>query len=287
MVEANGRIAYVLGPYSCEAVNEVGNVARFGRNSIGTLRLADFFMNLENRGEATLSVGSFCEAAGNTRILAGGEHRNDRVFNHSLIYLPDVQDKLKPQHLPLVYPFSKGTLTIGNNVVISTSVTILSGVTIGDGAVIGAGSIVNRDVPPFAVVAGNPARVLRYRFEKPIIEKLLEIRWWDFEYDFLKENIDHLVGDEVGAVLERFGDWKRNRYDTGDQSVLLKKAGNFHRIEGNTRTGYEVSGLRAGTRRFSLSELPEPVRQYFSQIHATEPVQPRSDVFDLLNEPLF
>ncbi len=284
MTETNGRIAYVLAPFDCEATNEVGNTAHFGRNSINTLRLADFFMNLVNRGEATLSVGAFCEAAGNTRILAGGEHRNDRVFNHSLIHLPDIQDSLKQRHLPLVYPFSKGTLNIGNNVVISTSVTILSGVTIGDGAVIGAGSVVTKDVPPFAIVAGNPAQVIRYRFEKPVIEKLLEIRWWDFEYSYLRENIDHLVGDEVDAIVERFGDWKKNRYESERPTVLLQKTGTFRRMEGNTRTGYEVAGVRIGTREHSLAELPESVRLYFHQIHGHEPVQARPDILSELTE---
>ena len=65
----------------------------------------------------------------------------------------------------------------------------MGGVTIGDGAIIGAGSIVTKDVPDYAIAVGIPAKVIKYRFDKPIIEKLLEIRWWDVSEEKLKEKI--------------------------------------------------------------------------------------------------
>lgn len=70
---------------------------------------------------------------------------------------------------------------IGNDVYIGTNVVILSGVTIGDGAVIGAGAIVTKDVPPFAIVVGCPAKILKYRFNDNIINELLNLKWWNLD----------------------------------------------------------------------------------------------------------
>jgi serine acetyltransferase len=82
-------------------------------------------------------------------------------------------------------------IEIGNDVWIGQNAIILSGVNkIGDGAVIGAGSIVTKDVPDFAIVAGNPAKVIRCRFDEAVIRKLKEERWWDRDIEELKDNID-------------------------------------------------------------------------------------------------
>lgn len=83
---------------------------------------------------------------------------------------------------------NKGPIYIGNNVWIGDNVTILTGVTIGDGAAIGAGSVVTRDIPPFAVAVGAPAKVIKYRFPKNIIDKLLNINWWHWDYKTIQKN---------------------------------------------------------------------------------------------------
>lgn len=77
-------------------------------------------------------------------------------------------------------------VSIGNDVWIGARVIILGGITIGNGAVIGAGSVVTRDVPPYAVVAGTPARLIRHRFEEPVIRRLEELQWWDKPEEELK-----------------------------------------------------------------------------------------------------
>lgn len=84
---------------------------------------------------------------------------------------------------------SYGKLTIGNDVWIGQYAVILPSCDyIGDGAVIGAGSIVTKNVPDYAIVAGNPAKVIKYRFSDEQIEQLKEIKWWDWDVDFLKQN---------------------------------------------------------------------------------------------------
>jgi acetyltransferase-like isoleucine patch superfamily enzyme len=80
---------------------------------------------------------------------------------------------------------SQGLVEIGNDVLISANVTILAGVKIGNGAVIGAGAFVNKDIPPYAIVVGSPAKIIKYRFSQDIIEKLENIKWWDLS----KENL--------------------------------------------------------------------------------------------------
>ncbi len=78
-------------------------------------------------------------------------------------------------------------IKIGNDVFIGRNVTVLDGITIGDGAVIGAGAVVSKDIPPFAIAVGSPIKVIRYRFTEEQRNKLMEIKWWDFNEENLKE----------------------------------------------------------------------------------------------------
>jgi acetyltransferase-like isoleucine patch superfamily enzyme len=119
---------------------------------------------LDFGNDVTITFGKCCTIALNLTILAGGEHFVKRPTT-------------MPFHATDSY--SKGDITIGNDVWIGYGVTILSGVTIGDGAVIGACSVVTNDVEPYAIVAGNPAKFIRYRFSPEKIKYLLELRWWD------------------------------------------------------------------------------------------------------------
>ena len=94
-----------------------------------------------------------------------------------------------------VYPYKR--VKVGNDVWIGTKVIVMGGVTIGDGAVIGAGSIVTKDVPPYAIVAGVPAKIIRYRFSEEIVKELQNIKWWNLPEDILKENISLFQKDEI------------------------------------------------------------------------------------------
>lgn len=98
---------------------------------------------------------------------------------------------------------SKGDVIIGNDVWIGRKVQILTGVTIGDGAIIGAHSVIAKDVPPYAVVVGNPAVVKRFRFPKEVIDKLLKIQWWNWEDDVIKERLSAM--DNINSFIEKYG----------------------------------------------------------------------------------
>jgi acetyltransferase-like isoleucine patch superfamily enzyme len=103
------------------------------------------------------------------------------------------------------HPTTKGNVVIGNDVWIGFGAIILSGVTIGDGAAIGACSVVTRDVPPYAIAAGNPAQIIRYRFPEEIVATLLRIKWWDWPEDKVKENLHLICSDSMGVFIKKFG----------------------------------------------------------------------------------
>ncbi len=142
---------------------------------------------------AVCTVGKYCSIAEDVTIFLGGEHHIDTVASYPFCELG--------VGAALVNGFSKGDVVIGSDVWIGQGAVILSGVTIGDGAVIGAAAVVASDVPPYAVMIGNPARILRYRFSEPQIAELLEVRWWDWERQRI-EACAHLLSGPVDAFLE-------------------------------------------------------------------------------------
>ena len=111
-------------------------------------------------------------------------------------------DDEKIKKMNLCREMRKGGITVGNDVWIGTKALILSGVTIGDGAIIAAGAVVTKDVPPYAIVGGVPAKVIKYRFSNEQIEKLLKIKWWDYEPGILS-NLDLSDIDSAISVIEK------------------------------------------------------------------------------------
>lgn len=120
-------------------------------------------------------IGAFCSIAGSV-IIGGAQHPLNWVSTSPVFY--NIAGGTG-QHLgDLIVPKTKRT-TIGNDVWIGHRAIIMAGVTIGDGAVIGAGAVVTKDVPPYAIVGGVPANIIRYRFDDKIITELQNSKWWD------------------------------------------------------------------------------------------------------------
>jgi acetyltransferase-like isoleucine patch superfamily enzyme len=163
----------------------------------GKYSYADEDIDVSFLENANLTIGKFCSIAKGCKIILGGNHRGDWIstFPFSALFpdSPDIPD----------YQVSKGDVTIGNDVWIGADVTILSGVTIGDGAIIGAGSVVVRDVKPYTMVAGNPAEFKKYRFSHDAIKLLLELKWWDWDEEVIREAIPLLMSDDIQVFLDR------------------------------------------------------------------------------------
>ena len=151
-------------------------------------------------GEGTsLRIGRYCSISTHVIIFLGSEHRADWVSTYPFPSLWKEARWIKG------HPSSKGDVNIGNDVTIGYHATILSGVTIGDGAVVGACSVVATDVPSYAIVAGNPARMIRYRFDEETIEGLLKISWWNWPEEKVKENIHLICSDSIAEFMKKFG----------------------------------------------------------------------------------
>lgn len=173
-------------------------VSKFQR-PLGTVKIGKYTYGkpiiVSFRKEDRLTIGKFCSIADDVVIVLSGEHRYDRVSTFPLrsrfIYKKERDT------------YSKGPVVIGNDVWIGSRAIILSGVRIGDGAVIGAGAVVTKNVPPYAIVGGVPAKILKYRFSNEQIRKLLKIAWWNWDIEKILKNIHHFYGD-VDEFIRKF-----------------------------------------------------------------------------------
>ncbi len=156
---------------------------------------------------AALRIGSFCSIASEITIFLGGNHRTDWITTFPFGYV--YQDELggeKKQGLPS----TKGDVNIGSDVWIGHGVTILSGITVGDGAVLSANATVVKNVMPYEIVGGNPAKTLKKRFSDEIIDLLLRLKWLDLQLEDIK-NIEKIL------------------CSSPDQSLLKKLIDRYHK----------------------------------------------------------
>ncbi|MFL0247334.1 CatB-related O-acetyltransferase [Candidatus Clostridium stratigraminis] len=142
------------------------------------------------------NIGSFCSISGNCEI--GGASHSIEWVSTSPVFNEN-RDQIKKKYSYHQYNTSKHT-EIGNDVWIGSKVLIKSGVSIGNGAVVGMGSVVTKDIPPYEIWAGNPAKLIRKRFNEDTINKLLETKWWDFNDEKLCKYAQYF--DDVAKFIE-------------------------------------------------------------------------------------
>lgn len=154
------------------------------------------------------TVGKYCSISWNVSI-GGGDHGKNgltTLTRERFLFLDDApadQRKAAADERVAALP----TCTMGNDVWVAAGAIINNGVTIGDGAIIGAGAVVNRDVPPYAVVVGVPAKVLKQRFADDVSEALLLLKWWDWPVDLVRANMDLIFSTRMDMdVVKRLQD---------------------------------------------------------------------------------
>lgn len=147
---------------------------------------------------AALRIGSFCSIASSITIFLGGNHRTDWITTFPFGHI--FQDELGGENI-IGHPSSNGDVVIGNDVWVGSGVTIMSRVSIGDGAVLSANAHVVKDVMPYEIVGGNPAKTLKQRFQSDIIDLLLKLKWWDLPLEDIRGISHHLCFQPARDLL--------------------------------------------------------------------------------------
>jgi len=142
------------------------------------------------------NIGKYCAISWDTTINAISHPYNHLTIN-AFPYVPYVGNFVKERKQSYKQVIIKNDVWIGANSV------IMPGITIGNGAIIGAGAVVTKDIPDYAIVAGVPAKVLKYRFDKDIIDRLLELKWWDLDTEIIKQHISLWGGEFNCDSLKR------------------------------------------------------------------------------------
>lgn len=181
-----------LGPWT-----ELGPGCRLLATTMGAYSYAHEHVDI-----AHAEIGRFCSIASHVRINPGN-HPMDRPTQHHLTYRRQAFG-LGDDDAGYFAWRAEHRCRIGHDVWIGHGALIMPGVSVGTGAVVGAGAVVTRDVAPYAVVGGVPARVIRVRFDRAVVAGLQAIAWWDWDHATLAERIDDLASD-VDAFVARYG----------------------------------------------------------------------------------
>lgn len=150
--------------------------------------------------DSLLVIGKFCSIAQNVTIFLGGNHRTDWISTYPFneIFIENQELKKIEGH-----PSTKGSVIINNDVWIGRNVIILSGIEIADGAVVAAGSVVTKNIGPYEIWGGNPAKFIRKRFDDNVIENLVKTAWWNWEINEIVENAKMLCSSNVEEFINK------------------------------------------------------------------------------------
>lgn len=146
----------------------------------------------------TLKIGAYCSIANNVQIFLGGQHCINSVSSYPFPFFFQMDEMYKEKSLKTD---SRGDVVIGSDVWLCANCIILSGVTIGHGAVIANGAVISRDVEPYAVMAGNPAKQIKWRFDEATRNALLESAWWEWPEDEISKIMEKLCSEDTTDLL--------------------------------------------------------------------------------------
>ncbi|MBS1079055.1 CatB-related O-acetyltransferase [Gluconobacter kondonii] len=174
--------------------NQGGNEtwSKIGRHTYG-------FPEIQERGAAKLTIGNYCSIADEVVIILAN-HNQNYITQYPFFSLNFLWDKAKNCETDHVCK----DVYIGNDVWIGYGVKILPGTIIGDGVIIAAGAVVCGTVSPYSIYGGVPAKLIRKRYDKDRIEKLLKIKWWEWEDEMVNNNINYLLSDDIDVFINKF-----------------------------------------------------------------------------------
>jgi len=163
--------------------------ARVRRSTIGK------YTYMLNAKVGNADLGSFCSIGPEALVGGLGRHPTSYISTHPAFYSTKKQAGISLVSADLFNELPR--TKIGSDVWIGARAIVLDGVKIHDGAIIAAGSVVTKDVPPYAIVGGIPAKLIKYRFKEEIINKLLDVRWWDMDFETIKVNSGAFCNPEI------------------------------------------------------------------------------------------
>lgn len=171
--------------------------------SLNNVALDDFTYIASNTAIMNTVIGKYCSIGPDCKIGLGKHPSKDFVSTHPIFFSVLKQTQITFADKNYFEEFAE--IEIENDVWVGANTIILDGVKIGNGAIIAAGSVVTKDVPPYAIVGGVPAKIIRYRFDQRQIEKLLEIKWWNMDVEVLKRNF------KIFHSVNNFMDYNREK----------------------------------------------------------------------------
>lgn len=200
-LQINNPLCHIYPGVIIDKLSKLGNYnIIFNNTCITNSSIGDHTYIQKNSNINYADIGKFCSIASNVYIGLG-IHKIDSVSSHPAFYYAPLLVK-SYFHNKNFSPYLK--TKIGHDVWIGTNALIKDGIKIGTGAVIAAGAVVTKDVPEYAVAGGVPAKIIKYRFSKNIIKKLLKIQWWDQSDKWLKENSELFSNPEKFIKSHKF-----------------------------------------------------------------------------------
>ena len=155
------------------------------------------YLDKKRKDVDKLIIGKYCSiGSGVVFMMAGNQgHRMDWISTFPFHYQANIFKEAKSAYE------KSGDTVLGNDIWVGSEAMIMAGVSIGSGAVIAARSVVVKDVPPYAVVGGNPASIIKYRFDKETVTKFLKLQWWDWSEEKIKKVMPYLCSDDIQGLL--------------------------------------------------------------------------------------